>query len=138
MIVVTTKHTAIAIDVIEGSVFDPDQAAVLKLAYDRACAALSGEFHMTQQAKLKLAKIVLRTGRLSLASGHSLSSQFDVQDIASIASVHLLASGAKPDQETPMPPLLFQVASNASVPGSSSQSSLYPLGNAQSIKRSPA
>ena len=106
MITVTSVRTNIAIDVIDGGVFDPDEAAILKLAYDRAVAALSREYHLTEKTRAKLAKTVLRIGRMSLAAGRSLTNDQDVHNIASAASVHLVSIGVEATS-------LFSVATTA-------------------------
>jgi hypothetical protein len=110
MITVTSVRTDIAIDVIEGAIFDPGQAAILKLAYDRAAEALIADYELTSQAKIKLAKAVLRIGRMSLATGRSLTYDPDVQNIASAASVHLLSVSADHSNRLLTPTPLFQAA----------------------------
>ena len=96
MIVVTNVRNDIAIEVVEG-IFDPAQAAILKHAYDRAADALAEDYCLTEQAKAKLAKTVLRLARASLATGGSLEDDLDVQAIAATARVHLLvvATGSR-------------------------------------------
>jgi hypothetical protein len=89
MIVVTSVRNDIAIHVVEG-IFDPAQTAVLKHAYDRAADALARDYCLTEQAKVKLAKTVLRLARMSLAVGGTLASDLDVQTLASAARNHLL------------------------------------------------
>jgi hypothetical protein len=89
MIVVTSVRNEIAIQVVEG-IFDPAQAAILKQAYDRAANALAGDSCLTEQAKVKLAKAVLRLAHMSLAKGGSLASDLDVEAIVATARVLLL------------------------------------------------
>jgi hypothetical protein len=110
MIVVTSVRTDIAIQVIEGGIFEPDQIAILKMAYDRAALALIKDYHLTDQAKAKLAKTVLRIGRVSVAAGRTLAIDPDVQNIASAASIHLLSLSADQANRLLAPVPLFHAA----------------------------
>lgn len=111
MIVVTSVCTNIAIEVLEGGIFDPEQVAILKSAYDRAAHTLIKDYHLTDQAKAKLAKTVLRIGRVSLAAGRALAIDPDVQNIASAASIHLLSVSADHANRLLATTPLFQAAS---------------------------
>lgn len=94
MIVVTSVRTDVAITVIEGGIFDPSEVAILKLAYDRAEGSLVRDYRLSEEVKARLAKIVLRIGRLSVATGRSLSVDPDVRNIASAASLQLQSLSA--------------------------------------------
>jgi hypothetical protein len=106
MITVAVMHSEVAIEVLEGGVFDPVQTAILKLAYDRAAQSLAIDHHLSEHARIKLAKIVLRMGRLSLEQGKSLSREQDVQGIGVAARAFLLSLNANVQAGQPVVHLL--------------------------------
>jgi heptaprenylglyceryl phosphate synthase len=67
------------------AVFEPAESAALTEAYDIAVTELEAGLVLDEQAKTKLAKIVLAIGHLRIGSGGGLKSGKDAEDVALIA-----------------------------------------------------
>lgn len=72
-------------------VFEADETAILKIAYEQAAEKLAAHYHLDPQDTGRLAKIVFKIGRERGRDDRCLQTIADAESVATEAMVRLLA-----------------------------------------------
>jgi hypothetical protein len=85
-------------------VFESEETAILKAAYELAAAKLTAHYHVDARSLARLARIVFKIGRERGRNGERIRTAADVDSVASDAMVRLLAMTVREGSPFLVPP----------------------------------